>query len=84
VRKVTALASSTSVRTLILGIDQAGRIIWHDQNAQQLLDPPGGALLGAPLTDLVMAGAAGTVSGLLDALWFRYLIGASFIAITRS
>jgi serine phosphatase RsbU (regulator of sigma subunit) len=67
VRKVTALTSSTSVRTLILGIDQAGRIVWHDQNSQQLLDPPGGALLGAPLTDLVMAGTAGTLSGLLDA-----------------
>jgi serine phosphatase RsbU (regulator of sigma subunit) len=67
VRNVTALASSTSVRTLILGIDPAGRIVWHDQSAQQMLDAPGGALLGAPLTDLVMGGAAGTLSGLLDA-----------------
>jgi serine phosphatase RsbU (regulator of sigma subunit) len=56
------------VRTLILGIDPAGRIIWHDRSAQEVLDPPGGALLGAPLGDLVMGGAAGTLlSGLLDA-----------------
>jgi hypothetical protein len=55
------------VRTLILGIDPAGRIVWHDRNAQEMLDPPGGALLGAPLGDLVMGGAAGTLSGLLDA-----------------
>jgi serine phosphatase RsbU (regulator of sigma subunit) len=68
VRNVTALVSSTSVRTLILGIDPAGRIVWHDRNAQEMLDPPGGALLGAPLGDLVMGGAAGTLlSGLLDA-----------------
>jgi serine phosphatase RsbU (regulator of sigma subunit) len=69
VRNVTALASSASVRTLILGIDPAGRIVWHDQNAQQMLGPPGAALLGAPLGDLVVGGAAGTLlSGLLDAL----------------
>jgi GAF domain len=68
VRDVTALVSSTSVRTLILGIDPAGRIIWHDQAAQEMLDPPGGALLGASLGDLVMGSAAGTPpSGLLDA-----------------
>jgi serine phosphatase RsbU (regulator of sigma subunit) len=57
------------VRTLILGINLAGRILWHDRNAQELLDPPGGALLGAPLGDLVVRGAAGTpLSGLFDAL----------------
>ena len=68
VRNVAALVTSTSVRTLILGIDPAGRIVWHDQNAQQLLDPPDGALLGAPLGDLVMGGAARTLlPGLLDA-----------------
>jgi serine phosphatase RsbU (regulator of sigma subunit) len=68
VRTVTVLASSTSVRTLILGIDPAGRIVWHDRNAQEMLDPPGGALLGAPLSDLVVGGAGGKLlSGLLDA-----------------
>jgi serine phosphatase RsbU (regulator of sigma subunit) len=67
VRNVTAIASSISVRTLILGIDPAGRIIWHDRNAREMLDPPGGALLGASLGDLVVGGAAGTLSGLLDA-----------------
>jgi serine phosphatase RsbU (regulator of sigma subunit) len=68
VRIVTTLASSTSVRTLILGIDPAGRIVWHDRNSQEVLDPGGGALLGAPLHDLVMGGAAGTpLPGLLEA-----------------
>jgi serine phosphatase RsbU (regulator of sigma subunit) len=57
------------VRTLILGINPAGRILWHDQNAQRMLGPPGGALLGAPLGDLVVGDAAGSpLSGLLDAL----------------
>ena len=67
-RNVTTLASSTSVRTLILGIDPAGRIVWHDRNSQEVLDPGGGALLGAPLHDLVMGGTAGTpLPGLLEA-----------------
>jgi serine phosphatase RsbU (regulator of sigma subunit) len=69
VPNVTAPASSTSVRTLILGINPAGRILWHDQNAQRMLGPPGAALLGAPLGDLVVGDAAGSpLSGLLDAL----------------
>jgi serine phosphatase RsbU (regulator of sigma subunit) len=56
------------VRTLILGIDPAGRIVWHDRSAQDMLDPPGGALLGALLDDLVVGGTAGTpLAGLLDA-----------------
>jgi len=68
VQNVAALASSTSVRTLILGIDPAARIVWHDRGAQEMLDPPGGALLGTPLGDLVVGGAGGTLlSGLLDA-----------------
>jgi serine phosphatase RsbU (regulator of sigma subunit) len=69
VQSVAALASSTSVRTLILGIDSAGRIVWHDRSAQEMLDPPGGALLGARLGDLIVGDAAGVpLSGLLDAL----------------
>jgi serine phosphatase RsbU (regulator of sigma subunit) len=68
VRNVNTLVSSTSVRTLILGVDPAGRIAWHDRTAQEMLDPPGGALLGALLGDLVVGDAAGTLlSGLLDA-----------------
>jgi len=66
-RNVAALGSATSVRTLMLGIDQAGRIVWHDRNAREMLDPPGGALLGIPLSDLVVGSVAGTLSGLLDA-----------------
>ena len=56
-REVNALISSVSVRALILGIDPAGRIVWHDRTAQEMLDPPGGALLGAPLGDLVLGDA---------------------------
>jgi len=68
VRNVAALVTSTSVRTLILGMDPAGRIVWYDRNAQEMLDPPGGALLGISLGDLVVGGAAGTpLSDLLDA-----------------
>ena len=67
-RNVAALVTSTSVRTLILGIDPAGRIVWHDRNAQEILDPPGATLLGASLGDLVTGEASGTaLPGLLDA-----------------
>ncbi len=67
--KITALLSHTSVRTLILGIDQSGRIIQHDRNAQELLAPPGESLLGANLSDLVTAPAeaGASLKGLLDA-----------------
>jgi serine phosphatase RsbU (regulator of sigma subunit) len=67
--KITALLSHTSVRTLILGIDQSGRIIQHDRNSAEILAPPGGTLLGAHLGDLVTAPAlAGSpLSGLLEA-----------------
>jgi GAF domain-containing protein len=67
--KITALLSHTSVRTLILGIDQSGRIIQHDRNSQELLAPPGESLLGANLSDLVTAPAeaGASLKGLLDA-----------------
>jgi serine phosphatase RsbU (regulator of sigma subunit) len=56
------------VRTLILGIDPAGRIVWHDRNALEVLGPPDGPLLGALLSDLVMGDAPGELlAGLLDA-----------------
>src|ERR1700741_4585391 len=50
--KITTLLSHTSVRTLILGVDQAGRIVQHDRNAQEILATSGGALLGTHLSDL--------------------------------
>src|SRR5690349_5437622 len=52
--KITTLLSHTSVRTLILGVDQAGRIVQHDRNAQEILATSGGALLGTHLSDLVV------------------------------
>jgi serine phosphatase RsbU (regulator of sigma subunit) len=57
------------VRTLILGIDQSGRIIQHDRGALEVLAPPGEALLGAHLSDLVAAppAAGSPLAGLLDA-----------------
>jgi serine phosphatase RsbU (regulator of sigma subunit) len=35
-------------------VDQAGRIVQHDRNAQEILAPPNGALLGSKLSDLVV------------------------------
>jgi serine phosphatase RsbU (regulator of sigma subunit)/anti-sigma regulatory factor (Ser/Thr protein kinase) len=58
------------VRTLILGIDAAGRIVQHDRSAPGILYFAGEGLLGTDLTDLVNeAGETGsTVASLLDAV----------------
>jgi hypothetical protein len=62
------------VRTLILGIDPAGRILQHDRNAQEILGPaegkPEGNLLGANLADLVVGTAVSAMplSSLLEAV----------------
>jgi len=68
--KITTLLSHTSVRTLILGVDPAGRVIQHDRIAQEILDPPGGALLGAHVSDLVVGNSpTGTpLTSLLEAV----------------
>jgi serine phosphatase RsbU (regulator of sigma subunit) len=57
------------VRTLIIGIDQSGRIIQHDRSSLEILAPPGEALLGAHLSDLVTVAEEGDspLTGLLDA-----------------
>ena len=57
------------MRTLILGIDQSGRIIQHDRSSLEILAPPGEALLGAHLSDLVTVPEEGDspLTGLLDA-----------------
>jgi serine phosphatase RsbU (regulator of sigma subunit)/anti-sigma regulatory factor (Ser/Thr protein kinase) len=55
---ISALLSSTSARTLILGIDKDGRILHHDRGAADVLaDSPGG-LLGTKLRDLLADPAA--------------------------
>ncbi len=51
--KITALLSNVSVRTLILGIDEDGRIIQHDRNAPEILPLDPDSLVGAHLGDLV-------------------------------
>jgi hypothetical protein len=57
------------VRTLIVGIDQSGRIVQHDRSSLETLAPAGDSLLGAHLNDLVTApDATGSpLNGLLDA-----------------
>jgi hypothetical protein len=57
------------VRTLIVGIDQSGRIVQHDRSSLETLAPSGDSLLGAHLNDLVTApDATGSpLNGLLDA-----------------
>ena len=59
------------MRTLILGISQAGRIVQHDRSAPTILDFPGESLLGGTLPELVNE-AADTgppgIAGLLEAV----------------
>src|SRR6266702_3155717 len=49
------LALSSSVRTLILGIDHDGRIVKHDRNAAKILARKPDDLLGAQLIELTSA-----------------------------
>jgi serine phosphatase RsbU (regulator of sigma subunit) len=57
------------VRTLIVGIDQSGRIVQHDRSSLETLASSGDSLLGAHLNDLVTTpDATGSpLNGLLDA-----------------
>ncbi len=50
-------AMSSSVRTLILGIDYDGRIVQHDRNAAKILARKPEDLLGAQLIELTSASA---------------------------
>ncbi len=50
-------ALSSSVRTLILGIDYDGRIVQHDRNAAQILARTPDDLLGAQLIELTSGGS---------------------------
>jgi serine phosphatase RsbU (regulator of sigma subunit) len=60
--------SHTSVRTLILGIDPAGRIVQHDRNAPEILANSKDGLLGTSLSELIAGPVTGTsLSSLLDA-----------------
>ena len=53
-------AVSSSVRTLILGIDYDGRIVQHDRNAAKILARKPEDLLGAQLIELTSASPHGT------------------------
>ena len=60
------------MRTLIIGIDQSGRIIQHDRSSLEILAPPGEALLGAHLSgahlpDADLSGANLSGTGLFKA-----------------
>jgi hypothetical protein len=70
VGKITALLSNISVRTLILGIDEAGRVIQHDRNAPEILPLDPVSLVGAHLSDLVAepSTAEPALTSLLDAV----------------
>ena len=74
-------APSSSVRTLILGIDYDGRIVQHDRNAAKILARKPEDLLGAQLIELTSAAqpnvnsqatrqidGAAAVAGLLEAI----------------
>jgi serine phosphatase RsbU (regulator of sigma subunit)/anti-sigma regulatory factor (Ser/Thr protein kinase) len=45
--------SNSTVRTLILGIDRAGRIVQSDRTAPKILTRPSGDLLGVHLNDIM-------------------------------
>jgi serine phosphatase RsbU (regulator of sigma subunit) len=65
---ISALLSSTSARTLIVGIDKAGRVLQHDRAAGEILADAPGSLLGADLGAIVTGSAYGSgLQGLIDA-----------------
>jgi serine phosphatase RsbU (regulator of sigma subunit)/anti-sigma regulatory factor (Ser/Thr protein kinase) len=67
--EVSAVLSSTSARTLILGIDKAGRVRQHDRVAGDILTDLPGTLIGTELGSLLAApdgAAAATLQGLID------------------
>src|SRR5580693_6758428 len=63
-------ALSSSVRTLILGIDYDGRIVQHDRTAPRILAREPDELLGAQLSDLTARppDGAAAIAGLLEAI----------------
>ena len=65
---ITALLSSTSTRTLIVGIDKTGRILQHDRAAGDMLAEAPGSLLGVELGTIVTGSAYGNgLQSLIDA-----------------
>ena len=65
---IPALLSSTSARTLIVGIDKVGRILQHDRAAGDILAEAPGSLLGVDLATIVTGSAYGVgLQALIDA-----------------
>ena len=67
--EVSAVLSSTSARTLILGIDKAGRVRQHDRVAGDVLADAPGTLIGTELGSLLAVpdgAAAATLQNLID------------------
>ncbi len=67
--EVSAVLSSTSARTLILGIDKAGGVRQHDRVAGDVLTDLPGTLIGTELASLLAAPdgpAAATLQGMID------------------
>jgi serine phosphatase RsbU (regulator of sigma subunit)/anti-sigma regulatory factor (Ser/Thr protein kinase) len=68
--EVSAVLSTTSVQTLTLGIDRAGRILQHDRGAGDILADQPGKLLGTDLRTLITGPGdpAEALGGLIDAI----------------
>ena len=67
--EVSAVLANTSTRTLILGIDKAGRVRQHDRGAGDALSSEPGPLIGTELSSLLAAPdgpAAATLQSLID------------------
>jgi len=67
--EVSAVLANTSTRTLLLGIDKAGRIRQHDRGAGDVLSTEPGTLIGTELASLLAVPdgpAPATLQGLVD------------------
>ncbi|HTS99730.1 MAG TPA: SpoIIE family protein phosphatase [Streptosporangiaceae bacterium] len=65
---ITALLSSTSARTLTVGVDKAGRILQHDRAAGEVLSEAPGSLLGLDLATMITGSSYGSgLQALIDA-----------------
>ena len=65
---IAALLSSTSARTLTVGLDKSGRVLQHDRAAGEVLAEVPGSLLGHEFGTLVTGSAYGSgLQALIDA-----------------
>ena len=65
---IAALLSSTSARTLTVGLDKSGHVLLHDRAAGDVLAEVPGSLLGTDFGTLVTGSAYGSgLQALIDA-----------------